>query len=92
MVRQWLRAQFGLSLMNFCYQISALKLTHSPFPCITSPLMLSRPFFRDSSVLVFTQTGFNVFGHQFAKPYHHQHGICAEVIHHLRLHETHQGS
>ena len=21
-----------------------------------------------------------MFGHQFAKPYHHQHGICAEVI------------
>ena len=27
-----------------------------------------------------------MFGHQFAKPYHHQHGICAEVICHLRLH------
>ena len=39
------------------------------------------------SVLAFTQTGFNaMFGHQFSKPYHHQHGICAEVIHHLRLH------
>ena len=27
-----------------------------------------------------------MFGHQFAKPYHHQHGICAEVICHLCLH------
>ena len=33
-----------------------------------------------------TQTGFNaMFGHQFGKLYHHQHGICAEVIRHLRL-------
>ena len=27
-----------------------------------------------------------MFGHQFATPYHHQHGICAEVICHLCLH------
>ena len=27
-----------------------------------------------------------LFGHQFAKPYDHQHCICAEVIRHLRLH------
>ena len=38
-------------------------------------------------MLAFTQTGFNAkFGHQFAMPYHHQHGICAEVIRHLGLH------
>ena len=63
----------------------------SPRAC--SPCYVVKTIFRDSSVLAFTQTGFNaMFGHQFAKPYHHQHGICAEVIHHLRLHETHQGS
>ena len=27
-----------------------------------------------------------MFGHQIANPYHHQHGICTEVIRHLRLH------
>ena len=27
-----------------------------------------------------------MFGHQFANPYHHLHGICTEVIRHLRLH------
>ena len=35
--------------------------------------------------MAFTQTGFNeMFGHQ---SYHHQYGICAGVIHHLRLYE-----
>ena len=54
-----------------------------PGHCLV-PLMLSRPFFRDCSVLAFTQTGFNaMFSHQSTKLYHTQHGICAEVI---RLH------
>ena len=36
--------------------------------------------------MAFTPTGFNaMFGHQFAKSYHRQYGICADVIRHLRL-------
>ena len=53
---------------------------------LSSPYVV-KTIFCDSSVLAFTQTGFNaMFGHQFAKPYHHQNGICAEVIRHLCLH------
>ena len=56
----------------------------SPRAC--SPCYVVKTIFRDSSVLAFTQTGFNaMFGHQFAKLYHNQHGICAEVIRHLCL-------
>ena len=48
---------------------------------LCSPSYVVKTIFRDSSVLVFTQTGFNVmFGHQVAKLYR---GICAEVIRHL---------
>ena len=33
------------------------------------------------------KTGFNaMFGHQFAKTYHYQYGICVEAIYHLCLH------
>ena len=53
---------------------------------LSSPSYVDKTIFRDSSMLAFTQTGFDaMFGHQFAKLYHHQHGICAEVIHHLHL-------
>ena len=58
-----------------------------PVHCLVPHIYVVKTIFRDSSMLVFTQTGINaMFGHQFAKPYHHQHGICAEVIRHLRLH------
>ena len=51
-------------------------------------LVLSRPFFMTLACwLLLKLHGFNaMFGHQFAKLCHHQHGICAEVIRHLRLH------
>ena len=53
---------------------------------LSSPSYVVKTIFRDSSVLVFTQTGFNAkFGHQFAKPYYHQDGICTEVVRHFRL-------
>ena len=53
---------------------------------LSSPSYVVKTIFHDSSVLAFTQTGFNaMFDHQFAKPYRHQHVICGEVIRHLRL-------
>ena len=53
---------------------------------LSSPSCVVRTVFRDSSTMAFTPTGFNaMFGHQFAKSYHHQYGICADVIRHLRL-------
>ena len=74
------------------FQRGSIPVFHSPFPCI-SPSYVVKTIFRNSSVLAFTQTGFNAmfghnrqFGQQFAKPYHHQYGICAEVIGHLHLH------
>ena len=71
------------SIFNVVQSRSSTLLSRA----LSSPSYVVKTIFRDSSVLAFTQTGFNaMFGHQFAKPYHHQHGICAEVIRHLRLH------
>ena len=54
-----------------------------PVHCLVL-LMLSRPFFVTPLKL-----GLNaMFGHQFVKPYHHQHGVSAEVIRHLCLHRN----
>ena len=60
---------------------------------LSSPSCVVRTVFRDSSTMALTPTGFNaMFGHQFAKSYHHQYGICAEVIRHLRLNGDHMDS
>ena len=53
---------------------------------LSSPSYVVNTIFLDSSMLAFTQTGFNaMFGDQFAKPLHHQHGIFVFM-------ETHQRS
>ena len=71
------------SIFNVVQSRSSTLLSRA----LSSPSYVVKTIFRDSSMLAFTQTGFNaMFGQQFAKPYHHQHGICAEVIRHLRLH------
>ena len=70
------------SIFNVVQSRSSTLLSRA----LSSPSYVVKTIFRDSSVLAFTQTGFNaMFGHQFGKLYHHQHGICAEVIRHLRL-------
>ena len=69
-------------ICNVVQSLSSTLLSRA----LSSPNVV-KTIFCDSSMLAFTQTGFNaMFDHQFAKPYHHQHGICAEVIRHLRLH------
>ena len=64
------------SIFNVVQSQSSTLLSHA----LSSPSYVVKTIFRDSSMLAFTQTGFNaMFGQQFAKPYHHQHGICAEL-------------
>ena len=70
------------SIFNVVQSRSSTLLSRA----LSSPSYVVKTIFRDSSVLAFTQTGFNaMFGHQFEKLYYHQHGICAEVIRHLCL-------
>ena len=73
-----------LCALDDCIHLPKLQhctITQLISRALSSPSYVVKTIFRDSSMLAFTQTGYNaMFGHQFAKPYHHQHGICAEVI------------
>ena len=56
------------SIFNTILSRSSTLLSHA----LSSPSCVVRTVFRDSSMMAFTQTGFNaMFGHQFAKTYHH---------------------
>ena len=68
--------QLTALLPSFCNLILSRSSTLLS-RALSSPSCVVRTVFCDSSVLAFTQTGFNaMFSHQFAKLYHHQDGVC----------------
>ena len=75
------------SLMNTVLARSS-SLLSSAFFC---PSAIVRSVFHASQNLDFTPTGYNhLYGHLHAKVYHHQFGICADIVRHHRLHGSPQ--
>ena len=63
-------------------------LRQHPFCHLPSPALLSlfESFFGESSLLVYTHTGYNAMsGGLHAKQYYQEDGLCATVIRHLRV-------
>ena len=53
---------------------------------LSRPSLAVRKVFQDSSALTYTHTGYNaMYGSRHAKGYHHEDGICASVVRHVRV-------